>query len=181
MNRDLSDLPGEGEQRDPVADFFARERADIRDLPAGTDRWESIVTEASRPRRRHVLPYLAGAAAVVLIGGVVWGTSRARPPTSPPTGPATRRRSPTVTVTETVQPTVTARPVGGASTAPEHAASQTPQPVPKHVRHRVDDQRRRQAPLRAGFGHLPEGRVHRGHRLGRRRRDLDDAGLLHRP
>ena len=34
MNRHLSDLPGEGEQRDPVADFFARERADIRDLPA---------------------------------------------------------------------------------------------------------------------------------------------------
>ena len=38
MNRHLSDLPGEGEQRDPVADFFAHERADIRDLPAGADR-----------------------------------------------------------------------------------------------------------------------------------------------
>ena len=43
MNRHLSDLPGEGEQRDPVADFFARERADIRDLPARTDRCGSII------------------------------------------------------------------------------------------------------------------------------------------
>ena len=76
MNRHLSDLPGEGEQRDPVADFFARERADIRDLPAGADRWESILVEARRPVRRSWLPYLAGAAAVVLVGGVLWGNGR---------------------------------------------------------------------------------------------------------
>ena len=76
MNRHLSDLPGEGEQRDPVADFFARERADIRELPAGSDRWEAIVVEARRPVRRSWLPSLAGAAAVVLVGGVLWGTGR---------------------------------------------------------------------------------------------------------
>ncbi|MEO6414318.1 MAG: hypothetical protein ABIO48_17145 [Pedococcus sp.] len=133
MNRDLSDLPGEGEQRDPVADFFARERAGIRDLPAGTDRWESIVTEASRPRRRHVMPYLAGAAAVVLIGGVVWSSSRL--PSADLASDQAGNTSavvPTVTVTETVGPKVVGpTPSDGASSAPSTAASQTPQPAPK--------------------------------------------------
>ena len=93
MNRHLSDLPGEGEQRDPVADFFARERADIRDLPAGAERWESIVVEARRPVRRSWLPYLAGAAAVVVAAGVVWGTGEGPAPSRPPTPPAARRPS----------------------------------------------------------------------------------------
>ena len=70
MNRHLSDLPGEGEQRDPVADFFAaRARRASATCPRGTDRWESMVVEARRPRRRSWLPYLAGAAAVVVAAG----------------------------------------------------------------------------------------------------------------
>ena len=131
MNRDLSDLPGEGEQRDPVADFFARERAGIRELPAGTDRWESIVTEASRPQRRHVLPYLAGAAAVVLIGGVVWGTGRG-PSTDLASDPAssTAASVPTVTVTKTVPPKVVPAPSDGASSTPSTPASTGPLPAP---------------------------------------------------
>lgn len=131
MNPDLSDLPGAGEQRDPVADFFARERAGIRELPAGTDRWESIVTEASRPRRRHVVPYLAGAAAVVLIGGVVWSSSLL-PSTDLASDPASNTSPvPTVTVTKTVEPDVVVpAPSVGASSAPSTPASPGPLPVP---------------------------------------------------
>jgi hypothetical protein len=131
MSRDLSDLPGEGEQRDPVADFFARERAGIRELPAGTDRWESIVLEARRPRRRHVVPYLAGAAAVVLIGGVVWSGSRS--PSTDLASDDTGRTSAvsTVTVTRTVDPTVAQPPASGAPPVrPSTPASSGPLPVP---------------------------------------------------
>lgn len=131
MSPDLSDLSGAGEQRDPVADFFARERADIRELPAGTDRWESIVVEASRPRRRHLVPYLAGAAAVVLIGGVAWGTGHG--PGTDQAADTASSTSPvsTVTVTKTVEPTVaqpsaSGAPSGGTSTP----ASTGPLPVP---------------------------------------------------
>jgi hypothetical protein len=132
MNRDLSDLPGEGEQRDPVADFFSRERAGIRELPAGTDRWESIVAEASRPRRRRVMPYLAAAAAVVLIGGVVWSSSRL-PSADLASDPASSTSSvSTVTVTKTVGPDVVVpAPSVGASSASRTSATQTPQPAPR--------------------------------------------------
>ena len=131
MNRDLSDLPGEGEQRDPVADFFARERADIRELPAAADHWEALVAEASRPRRRHVLPYLAAAAAVVLVGGVVWGTNRA--PSTELASDATSSTSAvsTVTVTRTQAPTAALPSPGGSpSVAPSTPAATQPLPVP---------------------------------------------------
>ena len=143
MSRDLSDLPGEGEQRDPVADFFARERAGIRELPAGTDRWESIVVEASRPRRRHVMPYLAGAAAVVLIGGVIWGNSRV-PSSDLASDPASSSSAvPTVTLTRTVAPKVALPPASGApSGEPSTQASTGPLRCPELVRHRVHDKRR---------------------------------------
>lgn len=132
MNRDLSDLPGEGEQRDPVADFFAQERAGIRELPAGTDRWESIVAEARRPVHRSWLPYLAGAAAVVLVGGVVWGTSRG-PATDLASEPASSSSAvSTVTATETEGPKVAVpAPSGGGSSAPSTPVATTPQPAPK--------------------------------------------------
>ena len=128
MNRHLSDLPGEGEQRDPVADFFARERADIRDLPAGADRWESIVVEARRPVRRSWLPWLAGAAAVVVAAGVVWGNGR-----GPGTEQAANPASSTASVsTETVAtdspkvggPSATGTPSSGLTTP------STPAPLP---------------------------------------------------
>ena len=123
MSRDLSDLPGEGEQHDPVADFFARERAGIRELPAGTDRWESIVVEASRPRRRHVMPYLAAAAAVVLIGGVVWGNSRV--PSTDLASEASSSRSATATATVTVTATQGPGAVGPPASS-AHADPPTP-------------------------------------------------------
>ena len=132
MSPDLSDLPGAGEQRDPVADFFARERADIRELPAGTDRWEAIVVEASQPRRRHLMPYLAGAAAVVLVGGVVWGTGRG--PGTDQAADTASSTSPvsTVTVSETVRPSVVVPPPSqGSSGAPSTPVGPTSQPAPK--------------------------------------------------
>lgn len=126
MNRHLSDLPGEGEQRDPVADFFARERADIRDLSPGADRWESIVTEARRPVRHHWFPYLAGAAAVVVVGGVVWGTGHG-PGTDRVADVASRSASvSTVTVTATGTPSAQPTATGGPSTAPGTAATTGP-------------------------------------------------------
>jgi hypothetical protein len=73
MNRDLSDLPGAGDQRDPVEEFFAAQRADVDDLAPGPDRWEGIVTEARRPVRRRWLPYAGAAAAAVVVGAVAWG------------------------------------------------------------------------------------------------------------
>lgn len=129
MTRDLSDLPGEGEQRDLVADFFDRERAGIRELPAGPDRWESILVESRRPRRRHVFPYLSAAAAVVVAAGVVWatghgpGTQEAAPPASSSTPVAT------VTVTATRGPVVVPPPSGpsGAS-SPTTVAGPLPAP-----------------------------------------------------
>ncbi|SDO86225.1 hypothetical protein SAMN04489867_0780 [Pedococcus dokdonensis] len=126
MNRDLSDLPGEGEQRDPVADFFARERADIRDLPAGTDRWESIVTEAQRPVRHHWFPYLAGAAAVVVVGGVIWGTGHG-PGTDQAADPASSTASvATVTTTATGTPSAQPTATDSPSSAPSTVATTGP-------------------------------------------------------
>jgi hypothetical protein len=128
MNRHLSDLPGEGEQRDPVAEFFARERADIRDLPAGTDRWESILVEARRPVRRSWLPYLAAAAAVVVAAGALWGTTRGAG-TQQAADPASS--TPSVS-TVTVTATGSATPSQPTATSPSSASttSATTFPVP---------------------------------------------------
>ena len=129
MTRDLSDLPGEGEQRDLVADFFDRERAGIRELPGGPDRWESILAESRRPRRRHVLPSLSAAAAVVAAAMVVWvtghgpGTQQAATPASV-TGPVA-----TVTVTTTQGPVVVPAPT--LSGAPSPTTKAGPLPAPK--------------------------------------------------
>jgi hypothetical protein len=129
MSRHLSDLPGEGEQRDPVAEFFARERADIRELPAGTDRWESIVVEARRPVRRSWLPYLAGAAAVVVAAGGVWGSLRG-PGTDQAADPASSTATvPTVTVTTTAEPTLTQPSQATATTLPSTVPVAYPVPT----------------------------------------------------
>ncbi|GAA2161368.1 hypothetical protein [Pedococcus bigeumensis] len=130
MNRHLSDRPGEGEQRDPVAEFFARERADIRELPAGAERWESIVVEARRPVRHRWLPYLAGAAAVAVVAGVLWGNGRG-PATEQAAGPATSTASASSARVATGTPTV-----GGPSASSTASSGLTtpstkgPLPVP---------------------------------------------------
>ncbi|WP_457252872.1 hypothetical protein [Pedococcus sp. P5_B7] len=129
MNRHLSDLPDEGEQRDPVADFFARERADIRDLPAGADRWESILVEARRPVRRSWLPYLAGAAAVVLVGGVLWGNGRG-PGTDRAADPASSTAAVSTATVSATEATTLAQPsaTGGTSSPGTPTATTFPAP-----------------------------------------------------
>jgi hypothetical protein len=61
---------------DPVEEFFARERREVRDLPSGPDHWEGILSESHRPARRGWLPYLgAAAAAAVVVGAIAYGTT----------------------------------------------------------------------------------------------------------
>ncbi|HET8598905.1 MAG TPA: hypothetical protein VFL99_01175 [Segeticoccus sp.] len=55
---------------DPVARFFARERADVRQEPAGDLRWQRIVRESQRPHRWRWTGYVAGAAAAAVVGAV---------------------------------------------------------------------------------------------------------------
>ncbi|KQU70295.1 hypothetical protein [Phycicoccus sp. Root101] len=97
--------------RDPLEDFFARERADVRELPAGEERWEAMVAESRRPHRRGALLWLgAAAAAAVVAGSVVVGTGNV-PDLQTASDTPTRTVAttsgtpqPTVTVTRTVQP-----------------------------------------------------------------------------
>lgn len=59
------------DDRDPIADFFARERAQITPLPGDDERWQSIVRQSRRGRRarRSWLPYAAGLAAAATVAG----------------------------------------------------------------------------------------------------------------
>ena len=133
MTRHLSDRPGEGEQRDPVADFFARERADIHELPPGADHWDSLLVEARRPARRSWLPYLAAAAAVaavVVAGGVVWGNGR-----GPNTDRAADAASSTASVstdkaTSTGTSTAVSPSASSSPSSPVGASSTTTAPLP---------------------------------------------------
>jgi hypothetical protein len=96
---------------DPVEEFFARERREVRDLPGGRDRWEGIVNESRRPASRGWLPYLgAAAAAAVVVGAIGYGTTANR---SHDTTPATASHRVTATVTQTVT-----APATGPSPAP---------------------------------------------------------------
>lgn len=75
MTGEEHDLPAPGAQRDPVADFFARERGDLRELPPATDHWEGLLAESRRPQRRPWGGYLLGAAAVAAVAVIAWGTT----------------------------------------------------------------------------------------------------------
>lgn len=55
---------------DPVARFFARERAEVRSEPAGDLRWQRIVHEARPARRWRWTGYVAGVAAAAVVGAV---------------------------------------------------------------------------------------------------------------
>jgi hypothetical protein len=128
MNRDLTDLPGAGEQRDPVAEFFAHERAEVRDLPPARAHWDDIVREGTRPARRSWLPYAGAAAAAVVVGAVAWGGVAGL---GDDANPATASREPATGATVTSTVTVTAPVL--PSPSPSTAASSTPSgplPVP---------------------------------------------------
>jgi len=110
-------------RREPVEDFFAREREEIPTLHGDEARWADIVGAARRaPRRSRVGYAAAAAAAVVLVGTAGWGIgaghrSSVTPVTNPPV-------TATVLVTATPAPpsttvqTATSGPRTGAATAP---------------------------------------------------------------
>lgn len=101
---------------DPIEEFFARERRDVRELPGDPDHWQGIVTESRRPARRGWLPYLgAAAAAAVVVGAIGYGTIANRPHE---TTPATASHQVTATVTQTVT-----APASGPSPAPSQRSS----------------------------------------------------------
>ncbi|WP_270889157.1 sialidase family protein [Pedococcus sp. 5OH_020] len=123
----------EPRQRDPVADFFARERAMVRDLVPRPEHFESILTEAGRPSGRRWLPYVAVAAAAAIAGAVGLGVLQGKGG-----GPdhvdvaSSTRTSAEVQVSSTTRPgtrTVTG-PVSasGPTTSPSRSTS-TPPPT----------------------------------------------------
>ena len=91
------------DEHDPVADFFAAERDDIRPLPADDVRWQRITREARQARRTGWWRYAVAAAAVVVVGGSVWGVARHDGTTEAGSRPA-------VTQTVYVEATPTAAP-----------------------------------------------------------------------
>ncbi|GAB3436597.1 hypothetical protein GCM10027517_06930 [Phycicoccus ginsengisoli] len=132
MSRDLTDLPGSGDQHDPVEEFFARERAEVRDLPAGREHWEDIVREARRPARRPWLPYAAAAAVAAVVAAGAWAGLVHGPGdrTSPATASSSQRALETVTRTVTAPaPSPSAATTLGGTT-PVPPVSTPPGPLP---------------------------------------------------
>lgn len=107
---------------DPVAEFFARERAAVTVAPADDPRWERIVEQSQTTSRSRTWLLLGAAAAVVAVaigaGALVERPSATRAPHLPAaTQPATRH-------TVSPRPSVT-------SPAPSTTAAQAPPaPVP---------------------------------------------------
>jgi len=116
-------------QRDPVEEFFARERREVRDLPVGPDHWEGILAESGRPQRRGWLPYLgAAAAAAVVVGAIGYGATANR---TPETSAASSTRLATTTVTRTVTaPATGSSPAPSVSGGPSAIGPSGPLPAP---------------------------------------------------
>jgi hypothetical protein len=114
---------------DPVEEFFARERREVRDLPSGPDHWEGILSESRRPARRGWLPYLgAAAAAAVVVGAIAYGTTANR---GDHTTPATASGPATTTVTQTVTaPATGTTPAPTPSSGPATTTPAGPLPAP---------------------------------------------------
>ncbi|WP_406830466.1 hypothetical protein ABEG17_15925 [Pedococcus sp. KACC 23699] len=119
--------------RDPLEEFFARERGEVHELPAGEDRWEAMLAESRRPRRRGAVVWLgAAAAAAVVAASVVLGTGHGpglqeasnRTTTSPAVSASRTTGQPTVTITTTVTP----RPSGAAPSKVPPPGSTTASP-----------------------------------------------------
>jgi hypothetical protein len=125
--------------RDPLHQFFARERDEVRELPAGEERWQELLEESRRPRHRHAVVWLgAAAAAAVVAAGLLLGTGHGpglqqaadRPTTTTSSSTAPR---PTVTVTRTVTagpaPATGSAPGRGPASATESATTASPPKV----------------------------------------------------
>lgn len=96
--------------RDPLEDFFARERDEVVELPAGEDRWQSMLAEARRPNRRGAVVWFGAAAAAAVVASVVVGTGH---------GPGLQEASDrTTTSTTTREATSTATHEATSTTTP---------------------------------------------------------------
>ena len=117
--------------RDPLEDFFARERAGIRELPGGPDHWDDLVRGSRRPRHQSWLPYLAGAAAVaVVVGGLGWNAADRGHDAAPASASSTPVVTRTATVTVTSPPrTVPVVPPTNPVSAPSKSSGPLPVPV----------------------------------------------------
>jgi hypothetical protein len=135
-------MTGDEQGRDPVEDFFARERADVPSLAADEVRWERILARSRWSGPRRWIGYAAAAAAACLVVGALgWGLLGRGPSTVPAAGATTVTVTPTpvppgagtVTVTPTPVPpgartvTVTPGPARSAGTPP---ATGTTGPAP---------------------------------------------------
>jgi hypothetical protein len=67
----MNDEQERHEGEDPVADFFARERASIRPEPADDLRWQRIVREARRDRSSRWLATVGGVAAAGVVAATL--------------------------------------------------------------------------------------------------------------
>lgn len=126
---------------DPVARFFARERADVRPEHAGDLHWQRIVRESRRPNRWRWTGYLAGVAAAAVVGAVagaaiVTGGRFTTPDvTAATSGPshsvqrATGAPSASATTTPPPSPSPDGTSTGGQSAAPP-PTTLGDQPVP---------------------------------------------------
>lgn len=129
--------------RDPIEEFFARERAAITREPADEQRWNEIVAAGRRGRRSRWTTFAAAAAAAVLVGGIGYAVGRGLPGASSPSDVAghgstttsaltTASGSGTASATADVTPSGSTRHTSAAtSTSPSTAASvNSPLPMP---------------------------------------------------
>ncbi len=108
---------------DPVEEFFAHERAQVRPLPTDEPHWSSLVVEARRERRARRMRYATSAAAAVLVAGA--GLGWALHPGSPSTV-ATLGASSTSRAGGSPSAAVTATPRSTASTGAPATRTTTP-------------------------------------------------------
>jgi photosystem II stability/assembly factor-like uncharacterized protein len=122
---------------DPVADFFARERASIRPEPADDLRWQRIVREARRGRQSRWLATVGGVAAAGVVaatlafGPQVADTLRGTPqpgPAAPASQSAARSAAPTPHVSSAPLPNPT---TGSSTSSPTGAQSSTASASPE--------------------------------------------------
>ena len=130
MNPDRTHPPGDGDQRDPVADFFAGERAEVRDLPADRGHWDALVREAERrPARRSWLPYAGVAAAAAMVAAIAWTGVQRGAHEADPAVASSRPAPATATVTSTVTVTATSTPPPASSSPGAATSSAPPRPL----------------------------------------------------
>lgn len=125
---------------DPVEEFFARERAQVRPLPADEGHWSSLVLEARREKRGRRMRYAMTAAAAVVIvgGGVTWALRPGTPDTdqslpATATSQTTHPRTPTPS-SASQTPARSTSPSTTSGSSRTHTPPQTTIAVPANFR-----------------------------------------------